>query len=192
FEEDGGRRVHFANHGYVMHLGVVGEGAEARILMAGINNACNRPFVAWMPASGPAATSPGGGPPRYRYANTPPGAPPLYILLPNSHFNLAMGKPYPIPLRFPLRRETVSVELNDPGSNDLLYTYEFDLGLKPVRVHASGEVFALHRRYEREGVLDHRAEDCPELNRPHMLRVWTPEDGWQDLAMRVSNPNNTE
>jgi hypothetical protein len=192
FEEDGGRRVHFANHGYVMHLGVVGEGAEARILMAGLNNAYNRPFVAWMPASGPAATSPGGGPPRYRYANGPSGSPPLYILLPNSHFNLAKGKPYPNPVRFPLRRETVSVELHDPGSNDLVYTYEFDLELRPVRVHASSEVFALHRRYEREGVFDHRAEECPELTRPHVLRVWTPEGGWADVAVRVSNPYNTE
>ena len=192
FEEDGSRRVHFANHGYVMHLAAVGEGAETRILMAGLNNAYDRPFVAWMGPNDPAATSPEGVLPRYRYANTPPGAPPLYILLPNSHFNLAKGKPYPIPVRFPLRRETVSVELDDPGSNDLLYTYEFDLELRPVRVHASGEVFALHRRCEREGVFDHRAEDCPELNRPHVLRVWTPGEGWQDQAVRVSNPFNTE
>jgi hypothetical protein len=191
FDEDGGRRVHFANHGYVMHLGVAGEGADSRILMAGLNNAFERPFVAWMGPNDPAATSPEGDPPRYRYTNGPSGSPPLYILLPNSHFNLVKGKPYPIPVRFPMRRETVSVELNDGTTNDLLYTYEFDLELRPVRVHASGEVFAVHRRYEREGVFDHRAEECPELNHPHVLRVWTPGEGWKDRAVRVSNPLNT-
>jgi hypothetical protein len=73
----------------------------------------------------------------------------------------------------------------------LLYTYEFDLELKPLRVHASAEVFALHRQYEREGAFDDRAEDCPELNHPHVLRVWTPGEGWKDRAVRVSNPLNT-
>lgn len=190
--EDGRAELRFANFGYVLHLGVVGDGRDSMLAMSGINNAFNRPCLAMIGSSDPPSTAPAGGPARYRYTSAPAGSPRLYMLLPNSEFNLAKGKPYPIPKRMPVRSETVAVELYDPASLELLYTWEFDLGMQPLKVRASSETLALHRLYEREGALGHPIDACDELNRPHSVRLWTPAGGWSERAVSLATPMNTD
>jgi hypothetical protein len=41
----------------------------------------------------------------------------------------------------------------------------------------------LHRKYEREGKLDHTLENCPERLHPRPIRMWTPGGGWKEIQL---------
>jgi hypothetical protein len=47
----------------------------------------------------------------------------------------------------------------------------------------------LHREWSTEGKLGHTLEDYPERKHPAPVRVWTPADGWRDVALPPAEAN---
>ncbi len=189
-DPDGSAHLHFANHGYIILLAAVDDNKDPRLIATGINNAVDRPFAAVIGLTDPPSVAPPLGSPRYRYANSPPGSPRRYILLPNSEFNIAKGEPYPIPKQLDVSPNLVKVEPWDPLTNSPLYIYEFDTHLRPLKARASAGTITQHRNQHRTGILDHPPETCRELLEPHVLRSWTSSAGWEDVQLPLASQLN--
>ena len=82
------------------------------------------------------------------------------------------------------------METWDGSDSSPLYLYEFDKDLHPLKVRTMAGTVTLHRNRHRAGLLDHPPESCPELLRPHVLRVWEPSDGWSEIALPVASQGN--
>ena len=189
-DADGTPHLHFANHGYVTSVAALNDERGPRLVVTGINNAVDRPFLALLGVADPPSVAPPLDPPRYRYANAPAGSPRRYLLLPNSELSLASGQPYPIPRELEIGPSLVKVETWDGSDSSPLYLYEFDKDLHPLKVRTMAGTVTLHRNRHRAGLLDHPPESCPELLRPHVLRVWEPSDGWSEIALPVASQGN--
>jgi hypothetical protein len=192
-DPDGKPNLHFANHGYILRLLTAKIHGEDTLLAAGINNAVNRPFVAWLgPLDPPSVTPPLDGPPRYRYANAPAGLPRAYALLPNSEFNLLRGEPYPIPVNMVPLGSLLKLELYDPATNTPTYLYEFDFNARPVRALATSKALPLHHQLESLSLLKHSAPHCPELNTSHTIDLWTRHSGWTQIKIPIGTQINQQ
>lgn len=192
-DPDGKPNLHFANHGYILRLITARVNGEDTLLAAGINNAVNRPFVAWLgPTDPPSVTPPLPGPARYRYANAPTGLPRAYALLPNSELNLVRGEPYPIPVNFFALDSLLKLELFDPTVSAATYLYEFDHALRPLRALAANKAIPLHRQLETLGLLKHTAANCPELDTPHVIDLWTRPSGWTQIRVPIGSQLNLQ
>jgi hypothetical protein len=42
-----------------------------------------------------------------------------------------------------------------------------------------------HERFEELGRLQHSVADCPDVRGPVETRVWTPDRGWERIAIPV-------
>ena len=175
--------THFANGGFVEWLCPVTIKGTECLVVCGENNAFDLPFVAIFGVNDVPCCSPPGGRPRYRYRNGPTGFPRKYILFPKTEVIEVLARPYGHANRMDQSEDNliVQVEAADLGA---YFRYHFAPSLEPKYVFPSGNYEFVHRELERTNRLDHRLADCPELAQPLPLRIWTPQDGWHDGAIR--------
>ncbi len=62
--------------------------------------------------------------------------------------------------------------------------YELDLTLSVRRVSFSSRYWETHRALERERKIDHAQEQCPDVDGPRQVRVWTAASGWTTETIR--------
>jgi hypothetical protein len=186
---DGRPAVHFANAGWIIDV-VSLNGPELELVAMGINNAFDSPFLALIGEQDPPSLSPAGGPPRFRYSNGPAGHVRKYVLFPESEFVPGGFSNYLMPqyLRNAGGGCAVNLRVNrEPGE---VLMYAFDRRLRPVKVRPAYGFNVIHQALHREGLLNHELEDCPELNKPHVFRCWTPGGGWTEEAAPVAHRDN--
>lgn len=183
--------LRFANYGFILWMEPVENPLDLQLVLTGISNAENRPFVALIGLADEPSVPPSTGFPRYRYANGPKGLPRVYALLPNSEFNLSRGEAYPIPTALTAMDWGFKVEVSEPTGPSILYLYEFDRQLRPLKIRTSSRTIPLHRKYQSDGVFRHTIEECPELSRPAVLRIWTRAEGWKERPLPIASQFNT-
>lgn len=175
----GSANVQFANAGHVECFCRVNSGDGNLIVVSGENNAYDCSFVASFGMDDPPSRSPVGGPPRYRFANTPMGDPRTYILFPRTELDVAQAAPYGHARHVRHYGDAIIVEV-EAGRDGSYLLYEFSDRLQPKVVAVCGSHEHFHHRLEQEGSIDHPLQLCPELARPLTLRRWEPNAGWHD------------
>lgn len=179
----GSAMIQFANAGHVEQLAKVDVAGEERVILCGENNDFDLAFVAWFAARGLPAASPPGHRLRYRYANGPVGTPGKYILLPSTELIRARDKPYGHAYHISQYPDDIIVDV-ETGGEGAYFRYHFSVRLEPSYVFPSGSHEFRHRTCQREGLLDHTWEMCPEVRSPLKLEVWEPGSGWHSEAIR--------
>ncbi len=179
----GAATVQLANAGYVERLCPVSSGDEACLVVCGENNAFDQSFVGLLGINDPPCSSPPGGRPRYQYANAPAGNPRKYILFPRTELIIACQRPYGHASRMRQYPGHIIVEV-ETGGDGGFFLYHFSERLEPKYVFPSGDHEFWHRDLELAGRIHHTWDACPELDGPLALKVWEPDAGWHDEAMR--------
>jgi hypothetical protein len=159
------------------------------IVFCGENNAYNQAFIGMIGEDDQPSTSPSVGPSDYRYRNPPAGVPRCYVLVPTSELSIANDNPYGHANFLSHEADTIVMHVTAAERSSYLQ-YEFSTRLEPTAVGVSGSYEMVHRRFEREGRLQHPLEHCPELSKPRVLRFWEPSSGWhnRDVAWRLPKP----
>ena len=79
----------------------------------------------------------------------------------------------------------VTVEVDEVertlGGADITY-YGFSQELQPEWV-TSSDNWGLHREFEREGRIKHSVENCPERNKPAILRICDENGNWSTVSV---------
>ncbi len=189
-DRDGRATLQFGNAGSILQVILVAANPRPRLVIAGVNNAFSRAFIAEIDPDGPAGFSPPSNRPRYRFHQSLPGTAKRYILLPGSELHDADNIPYFRTRDLHVSGENVIVDVYGLTFNQSVFNYVFTSDLTPVRARVTSTGIGLHRSYEAKGILKHSAEQCPEFNEPHVLRIWEPERGWRDTAIPVASQAN--
>jgi hypothetical protein len=78
-------------------------------------------------------------------------------------------------------RETAGLLEQTEGAINGIYEFTPDMEIKTAGFHH--QYWALHRRLEIEGKLNHGREACPDRSGPRSIRTWTPEEGWKEIII---------
>jgi Fe-S-cluster formation regulator IscX/YfhJ len=179
----------FVNSGWITSLASIEQGAKARILAGGINNGKDSAILAVLDPLLPSATSPEAPGSEYECTSCSPGKPVGYFVFPRSELNRSSLSKYNQVIAIePLSdRILVHVQEVDPGRINAPSIaeaiYEFGPDLQPRGVRFSDQYWALHRHLEKEGMLHHGRDTCPERMRPRVIQTWSQQSGWQDLSI---------
>lgn len=191
-DSTGQPRLQFANAGSIQRVLRLSPAEGSKLLVAGVNNAWSRPFIAEIDPDGPTAFSPPSGNDRYRYADTPKGLPRSYYLLPDSEIHRAGNIGYFHVGRLHRIKDKVLLDVIGGPESHSVFTYEFDLELTPVRVRTTATGVGAHQYYEAKGEITHPVSKCPEMTGSQVLRKWTAAEGWKEIPVRVASAGNLQ
>lgn len=191
-DSEGRADLRFANAGSIQRVLRLPPAAGSKLLIAGVNNAFSRAFVAEIDPNGPVAFSPPSGNDRYHLFDTPAGRPVSYYLLPESEIHHAGNLGYFHVDKLLQLNDRVVVEVIAHPTGQSAFLYEFDLNLTPVRARLTASGHGLHQAYEAKGLIGHRISECPEMNGRQVLRKWTQAEGWREVQIPVANATNLQ
>lgn len=173
----------FSNPGNICKLVRIQNKAGSFIVAAGVNNEYRQASVAILAESGQPASSPQTTGSEYQCIGGCPSArPDRYILLPRSEVNIASDQPYNIGTNILLRPGGLTVQTNETGGAEKGF-YDFSQDLQPERSAYGGNYREVHERFEREGRITHRFEDCPERKSGAVLRIFDEKGNWSKLTI---------
>jgi len=167
----------FVNSGWITDLNVTRDGKY--LLAAGVSNARDAGALAVLDAAAPEGHSPEDPGSPYECLKCEQGLPLKYFVLPRSELSLAAGRAL---LEQGLDVQTDgTILLRTPqnpanGAAEVIYEFAPDLTLR--RATFSDVYWDWHRRMEAEGLIHHRADDCPE-RQGIIVQEWTSAHGWQ-------------
>lgn len=184
----GAPKIVFVNSGQVYALLNVQTRSGHYILAGGVNNEYQQASLAMLAEAGAPAISPQSEE-KYRCARgCPLGRPYRYILFPRSELSAASDEPYNKIGSVFIRPGGVTVEVDEIGEGDRTY-YGFSQQLQPEWA-TSSDNWGLHRQFEREGRIKHSLENCPERNKPAILRICDENGNWSALLVpRSARPH---
>lgn len=76
--------------------------------------------------------------------------------------------------------ETADAQSDSPQDWAL---YDLSPDFVPEKVILSDHYWEDHRRLSAEGKIKHSVEQCPERTKPIIVKMWSPEQGWKDIAL---------
>lgn len=176
--------MRFVNAGTIWALGSYQSARGTYILAGGVNNEYASASLAVFREDAPPACSPQTRGTRFACTEGPSGLPERYFLFPPSEVS-RFARPYnrvQLIERGP-RPSLVTLEIETPS---LHCFYQFSEALEPVSVSFSDGFGVAHRQFERQGLLNHAVEDCPELKRPVKVRRWDPQSGWTSVEVPLT------
>jgi len=173
----------FVNSGWIR--GAVPSPDSRHLLVTGVTNSRHAYFVAVLDAAHPSGHSPEPPGSAMECLSCPPGDPLQYLVLPRT--DVSRQEPFPGdgPSVMTFEDGTIQVQaIESTGPVVAAAIYEFgpDLTLRSARL--SDSFWEWHRLLERDGKLDHRAEDCPERRGLEVQR-WTRAEGWTSQRVAV-------
>jgi hypothetical protein len=186
-DAEGREVVQFANAGHIECLCRVTSPDGDLLVACGENNDFDCAFAALLGADDSPACSVPGKRLVYRFANAPDGQARKYLLFPKTELISARRKPYGHATRVRQHQDRLIVEV-ETGGEGACFLYHFSEHLEPMYVFPSGNHEFVHQALENTGALTHSWKACPELDRPLVLKVWTPNLGWH--AREVSWRDN--
>ena len=77
----------------------------------------------------------------------------------------------------------------DGGQQSTLYLLRREPPFSVVSLRYDSDYDRVHRAWSAEGKLTHSLESCPERAHPQPVRLWTPADGWTDIAVKPAKAN---
>lgn len=183
----------YVNTGTVYALNEMRTSRTTYLLAGGFNNEYDGGSLALIDKSKPFAASPQTDGTRHKCRNCPPGLPDYYLVFPRSEINQAERK-YENPLLAGIHIDGDLVEVSKQETSDLaarsIYMVRFGFAVQPISLRYSSTYDMLHRAMEKDGTLQHSLAACPERLHPAPIRMWTPSEGWQELAIPpTARPN---
>lgn len=176
----GQRLSTFSHPGWLTNAAPLGEGV---MMVSGVNNAFDADVVAILDDQSWPGTAPSSGVRAFDCVDCPAGRPLVYFVLPRSEVRRATQSG-PLPAYLHVFPTSIEVRLHEtslpPANAEVIYEFTRDLRLR--RVRHSDTYWGFHRRLEKDGLLDHQAETCPE-RRGHAVRMWARGKGWTDLLV---------
>jgi hypothetical protein len=186
-DRNGSRLGQFVNWGHIDALNHVREDGGSYILAGGINNECNCAMLVVLREDSPSGSSPPLPGSALSCENCSAGRPFRYLLFPRSELNALSGAAYNQVELIQTNDGRMKVGVKETKSEQILGAdwemYELSESFVPQSYTVSDHYFELHREMEAEGKIHHTVKECPELNRPRTVRMWSPEDGWKDVQV---------
>ncbi|MGO4880206.1 MAG: winged helix-turn-helix domain-containing protein [Bryobacteraceae bacterium] len=179
----GAHQIVFVSSGNVRAMHRIQTKSGTYILAAGINNEYHQAFLAILRQEGPAAMSLQSDGSQYQCTQgCPAGRPYRFILFPRSELSLASDVPYNIAIRIDDRPDGITVSTDETGGTGGA-RYDFTREIQPVRVSWGDNWGQLHRQFERQGLIKHSFERCPELTTPAILKVCDQNGKWSTMSV---------
>src|ERR1039458_8205208 len=186
----GAAELVYASSGVIYRLQSFRNRAGSYILAASVNNECRQAALAILSESGSPATSPQTEGSEYQCLVGCPNARPYrYILLPRSELNEASGQPYNEAHNIHLRPGGITVDVWETvGAETEVSYYDFSQDFEPERVAYGSGWRAMHEKFERDGRIKHRYEDCPERMSGAVLRICDEKGNWRRVTIPRLRP----
>jgi DNA-binding winged helix-turn-helix (wHTH) protein len=174
----GANQIVFVSSGNIRALRRFPTKSGSYILAAGINNEYRQAFLAILEQDGAPATSPQSNGSQYQCTQGCPAARPYrFILFPPSELSLASNVAYNIAIRIDERPEGITVSTDETGGTGGAQ-YDFSRELQPIQVSWGDNWGQIHRQFERQGLVKHTFEHCPERTTPAILKVCDQNGKW--------------
>jgi hypothetical protein len=180
--------VHFANSGQVNRLCYLGRQNTQLVAFSAENNELSRGAIGVFALDDAPASSPVGGPPRFRYANAPAGQPRDYALFPTSELAVARQIPYSHAGEIYSNPHGMLIEMTNGDGSYL--RYGLSDRLEPEYVIPCDSYPMIHREFEQKGMVHHSWKDCPELKSPLVVRRFERGAGWRNFTVPWRLPAN--
>lgn len=176
----GAGRVQFVNSGTLFALGYLNNEQGSWLLAGGFNSEYEVGTLAVLDAKQEFAASPQTPGSRYHCDSCPEGSPERYFLFPRSELNLLTKKPLNQVYEIGIREESIKVSTEElsPAAR-AIYEFPHDLDPDRLQVVFTSPYWMEHETLEREGKIDHTAQQCPD-RMPLRMRIWSREDGWAE------------
>lgn len=186
-DAQGTAKSYFVNYGHLRSLHRLQTATGSYILAGGINNDANCAMLAVLRDSATAGHSPAINS-SADCDHCPPGQPIRYFLFPRTEVSKAIGPAYneihsitsTAGRMQAMTAETLSPPQEEPHDWAMYY---FSPDFEPKNVILSDNYWEDHRRLSAEGRIKHSVEECPERLKPIVVKMWTPEGGWKDVAL---------
>ena len=185
FDENGKFLNEFVNAGHIHALNRLRKSDGSFLLVGGVNNEYDSAMLAVLNENRLSGTPPQMPDSMFACDNCPAGMPVRYFLFPRSEINRIAGPAYNTTLIITVDGNGVHVLVTETTVEGYLGPdwdlYEFTQDLKPISVSMSDHYWDDHRRLSAEKKIGHAMEDCPERNRPRIVREWDPQKGWKEI-----------
>ena len=170
--------IRFVQSGWVMGLAMWQNAAARLIAVTGVANEFNRPSLTLLDAQVGEAASPSDSPAFGCLGSLNRGRPRKVFILPN--LETRGLRPYSLATQPRITGDSLSLTIgNDFGDSVLEVTSQLEIASLTM-----GDAFvSAHYELEQQHTLKHRAEDCPDILRPHGAITWTPQEGWQRIEI---------
>lgn len=150
------------------------------------------PFVALLPLGGPPLAYSQSANPQYRCDSCPAAPPQRVYRFGQADLASASGaNGFPYVTLFRNRGADLIVRLVEGNAQGIqghsLVTMRPDFSISEWDL--SDSYWQAHRSAERLGLLDHSDVQCPERSRARPVRVWTPANGWRNVAPTAAVDN---
>jgi hypothetical protein len=181
-----GREVaRFVNAGHIFSLASVESPSGTRLLAGGVSNANDRSaFLAVLDGANPSGTSPEDGQSEFDCRNCSPGHPLRYFVFPRSELNVVTLSHFNRTSAIRPGPSIIDVETVEVGPEQLVGVsgiFEFTDDFSLVRAAWSDGYAELHHELERNGMIHHSWNKCPDRYGPRVVRVWDPQHGWTEI-----------
>jgi len=172
---EGHASVRLMNSGWITALNSIENAAGSWVLASGINSEYDQGMLAVIKEDAPASASPHSEVSNYILDECPKVTPYRYFLFPRSELNLATGFPVNNAGAIMVRAGAIEARTRDAENANGIYLFSsvFDL----TAITRTDTYWDLHRKLEKEGVIKHNVEECPERIAP-TIQAWDPEKGW--------------
>jgi len=156
------------------------------LLVVGTSNSRNAAFLAVLDArdvSGSGPEEPGSP---YECHSCPPGRPLRYFVFPPSELTLAHLLPYNHGVGVRLLSDGFDVQTQEVAPSFRLQgLFRFSLDFRLQHAAWSDGWLPTHRRFEREGKIDHTVEGCLEAKRSPRVLAWEPGSGFSEVRAEM-------
>jgi len=174
----GAHTLRFVNAGHINSIAYLSAPSGSYMLAAGVNNEYAAAMLAVLSEDAAPATAPAEPQSPYRCISCPAGRPDRYFLFPRSELGSAMGVPYNMVYSVRVTDGGIEISVREVGDPQLRSIYRLSRNLDVRSVAMSDAYWEIHRRFEREGRLNHPVEQCDEWRKGKEVRAWTRETGW--------------
>lgn len=178
--------VRDVNTGSLESLNEITTSLGTFLLAGGFNDEYDSPSLAVFDEGKPYGTSPQTGGSRYECLNCAKGGPDLYFAFPRSEMSRVRKRHEDAVRAIRLASGEFEAAVFTRFENDddrRIYLFQSEPDIHPVTLLFSSTYDSLHRDFERNGLLFHPIQDCPERLFASPVRMWNPAGGWRTLSV---------
>jgi hypothetical protein len=185
-DAEGHSQIRYISAGHVNALLSLSNKKGTFIVAGGVNNEYRSAAIAVLDIQQPPVASPQTLGNRFACTDCPAGRPVLYVLVPRSELNVALGMPYNMGRSIFSRQGRILVKVNEYGleeTADITQFLELSDDLVPKNIAFSAGYKEAHERLEKRGLINHKWSDCQEQRHPATARIWDETSGWREVQI---------
>jgi hypothetical protein len=187
----GEEKLRFVNTGIVYVLHEVRTAEKTYLLVGGFNNEWGGSLAIFdeKRAFGASPQTTGS---RHECLSCPAGVPDYYFVFPRTEINTLVGLNEDSVTDIQVTDDGIEVDKKErpnQGIEATIYLLSAQPPFRLISLRYNSDYDIRHRQWSAEGKLGHTLEDCPERKHPAPVRVWTPENGWTEVAVPAAAAN---